>query len=184
MKRTPIERFVVLALLALMAIHPGFGQPAPQQPQLPAQDIVFVIDNSGSMEAQPVPSDPLRLRGVAASLILDAAELSSNVEAGLVLFSDAAETDGQLHPPDLIRQRLQADRLPQAQGATNMDDAMAKAISLLSGSTAAIKRIVMITDGVPSDGTGNRSTSQERAIRDNLVPHAQRAGIQIFALGL
>jgi hypothetical protein len=38
---------------------------------LPNQNIVLIIDNSESMK----DSDPLRLRGVAASLILDAADL-------------------------------------------------------------------------------------------------------------
>lgn len=161
-----------LSLSAAVA-QPTGGQP----PQLPLQHIVFVIDNSSSMENQANPSDPLRLRGVAASLILDAAELASNVEAGLVFFSDGAESDGRLHPPDVIRQRLQSDGLPASQGGTNMHAGLERAISMFSGSAASIKKIVLITDGEPDAG-------QSQSIVGSLVPHAQQAGIQIFALGL
>lgn len=130
----------------------------------------MVIDNSGSM----TQSDPLRLRGVAAGLILDAVEVSSDVKAGLVMFSDQAQTDGQLGDTDRIRQRLQAAQLPSPNGGTNMEQALEKAIGMLSNSTADIKRIVIITDGQPDS---------EGGILTNLVPHARQAGIQIFALG-
>lgn len=177
MKTLTLRALLHSGLLLLLAV-PLFAQSAPPQaPPLPQQDIVFVIDNSSSMELPPQPSDPLRLRGVAASLILDAVQLTSTVQAGLVFFSDAATTDHQLHEPDLIRQRLQAARLPDADGGTNMEDGLAQAIAMLSSSTAPTRRIVLITDGMPN-------SPQEKTIPANLVPHAKLAGIEIFAIGL
>ncbi|HEX8153550.1 MAG TPA: vWA domain-containing protein, partial [Thermoanaerobaculia bacterium] len=145
---------------------------------LPRQHIVMVVDNSNSMDMPPLPSDPLRLRGVAASLVLDAAELSSDVEAGLVLFDGDAQSDQKLHPPDVIRQRLDGQRLPPAGSGTNIKHALEIALSMLSGSTASIKRIVLITDGMPWP------PSQQQEIIREVVPNAERAGVQIFALGL
>ena len=160
--------FIVL-LAALIAVG-AFAQPAPQLPPIPRQDVVMVIDNSASM----LQSDPLRLRGVAAGLILDAVEISSDVQAGLVMFSDNAETDGHFHEVDWVRHRLQAAQLPAPHGGTNMEEALEKALGMLATSSADIKRIVIVTDGVPASQTG---------ILQNLVPHAMQAGVQIFALG-
>jgi len=175
-RRAPQTRtaLLLMLLLAVLLVRPAVSQAQPR-----SQHIVFVIDNSGSMAS----TDPLRLRGVAASLILDVAELSSNVQAGLVHFSDAATSDGRLHPPNEIREQLQGDRLPQANGATNMQEALEKALAILRGSTAPLKKIVLITDGVPADFIG-QSTRQEQVIRDTLVPQAKQAGVQIYALGL
>lgn len=160
---------VILMITAAVAASAQSAAPV----TLPKQHIVFVIDNSGSMAT----SDPLGLRGVAASLVLDAAEISSDVEAGLVLFSDHSQTDGKLHSSDEIRQSLGPTRLPPAGGGTNLYDALARAIAIFSNSTAAIKRIVLITDGMP-DG------NQAAEIVAKLVPAAQAAGIQVFALGM
>jgi uncharacterized protein YegL len=168
----------ILALTFLIAAMPVLAQSAPPPQTLPKQDIVFVIDNSGSMEQPPTASDPLRLRGIAAGLILDAVEVSSEVQAGLVIFSDDADTDGKLHKDTTqIRQRLRPDRLDDAHGSTNMLDALTKALAILSGSTADRKRIVLITDGAPNPGQGP-------VILKTLVPAAQSAHIQLFALGL
>jgi len=58
-----------------------------------------------------------------------------------------------------------------------MYDALAKAMAMFNNPKAAIKRIVLITDGMPN---GNQAPE----IVAKLVPAAQAAGIQIFALGL
>lgn len=172
-----MRSLLICGLMALM-VAPAPAQTSPLTPTLPKQDIVFVIDNSGSMEMPPAASDPLRLRGIAAGLILDAVEISSDVQAGLVMFSDDADTDGRLYKDTTqIRQRLHPGRLPEAHGSTNMLDALTKALAMLSGSSADRKRIVLITDGNPNPG-------QAPAILKTLVPTAQNAHVQIFALGL
>src|ERR1700692_2544636 len=97
-------RWPVIILLTASATISGYSQTVPQPSPIPTQEIVMVIDNSGSM----AQSDPLRLRGVAPGLILDAVEVTSDVKAGLVMFNNVAETDGQFHETDKVRQRLQA----------------------------------------------------------------------------
>ncbi|MBV8516181.1 MAG: VWA domain-containing protein [Acidobacteria bacterium] len=163
--------FAVLCVLPMMTAT-AFAQSA--LPPLSKQDIVFVIDNSSSMGG-PTGSDPLSLRGVAASLILDAVELASDVQAGVVFFSDGTTTDGRLHPPDEIRRRLQAGRLPVAAGGTNMAAGLDDALTILATSKASLRRIVLISDGMPTTST---------PITSAIVPHAVAAGIQIFALGV
>lgn len=170
---------IVLLAIALSLLSAGlFAQASPQPPPLPVQHIVFVVDNSGSMAM----NDNMGLRGVAACLILDAVELASDVEAGVVKFNDTVITDGQLHPPNDIRESLQAGHLGTPEGGTNMQDALSRAIGMLSTGAADKKRIVLITDGEPEGGAGR--AAQEEFIRNNLVPNAKQAGIEIFALGI
>jgi hypothetical protein len=170
------RRWFLLAVLAVCASGSTLSQPK----ELPRQDLVFVIDNSGSMEG----ADPLRLRGVAAGLVLDAAQLAAKVEAGLVLFSDSV-TPYPLQDPDKVREKLQADQIPPSAGGTNMQAALEAAFELLRTSTAPTRRIVMITDGTPADGSTPASGArQAEVIRNELVGRAVGAGIQLYALGL
>jgi len=170
------NRYLVWLLLLSLIASAAVAQSSPQAPPLPLQHIVFVVDNSSSMEQ----NDNMGLRGVAACLMLDAVELSSDVEAGIVKFNDAVTTDGQLHPPGDIRELLQAGHLGDLGGGTNMQEALSRAIGMLSGSKAEKKRIVLITDGQPAPG----EAEQKRFILNNLVPNAKQVGIEIFALGL
>jgi uncharacterized protein YegL len=166
----------VMALFFLIGLRSTviLAQAPFQPPPLPLQHVVFVIDNSGSMEG-PNGSDPLRLRGVAASLVLDAVELSSNVEAGLIFFDSRATIEAKLGPTDDVRRKLQGGRLPATGGGTNMAAGIEQALTMLSGSKADVRRIVLISDGVPDD---------PNTVLNQLVPHATAAGVQIFALGL
>jgi uncharacterized protein YegL len=167
------SRFVA-GLLISLSVTAAQAQSTP----LPRQDIVFVIDNSTSMEAQPAPSDPLRLRGVAACLVLDAAELASDVQAGLVLFDQSIHgIDRLFHRPDIIRQRLQGSKLPEVGPGTNMYEALEVALSMFSNSTAEVKRIVLITDGAPNEGQADK-------IKTTHVQAAKKSNVQIYAIGL
>ena len=161
-------------ILVLLTAATSAAAQAPQPPPLPTQDLVFVIDNSGSMTT----TDPLRLRGVAAELILDAVEISSVVQAGLVIFEDRATVHADLgNDTTRVRQPLHPNRMPDAVGSTNMLDGLNAAIAMFSGSKADRKRIVLITDGAPNPGQGT-------GILQNSIPAAKAAGIEIFALGL
>jgi uncharacterized protein YegL len=140
---------------------------------LPSQDIVLVIDNSGSMKE----TDPLRLRGVAASLVLDAAALVSSLKAGIVFFSTSADADTKFDEPERIKFRLQSDKLPAEEGGTNMQAALEAALNLLQASTAQQKKIILLTDGGPDPG-------QDATIRSTLVPRIKASGIKLYALGL
>jgi hypothetical protein len=174
MRTTPARGVELMFFLAMLVTIGGTSFAQPALPPLPKQDIVFVIDNSSSMGG-PTGSDPLALRGVAASLMLDAVELASDVQAGVVFFSDGTTTDGRLHTPDEIRKKLQAGRLPAAAGGTNMAAGLEDAMTILASSKAQLRRIVLISDGMPNN---------PGPIISAIVPHAAAAGIQIFALGV
>ena len=149
--------------------------------ELPSQDIVFVIDNSGSMQK----TDPLRMRGVAASLILDAAELvSRDLRAGIVFFNTTITPDAQLSSPQVIKSRLQSDRLPIEEGGTNIQGGLEAAFNLLKSSTGEQKKIILLTDGIPESISGVKDVAQIKSIQTTVVPNIRAAGIKILALGL
>src|SRR6185295_11940167 len=155
-------------LLLLLALACAGDSLLGQVPLLPAQNLVLVIDNSSSMSGH----DPQGLRGVAGSLILDSAELGSDLRAGLVYFSDSVDQRCSLATPAEVREQLRPGRLPDPDGGTNLEGGLQAAIGLLSGSAAPIKRIVLITDGQPNPGQGP-------VILSSLVNQAARSGIQI-----
>jgi hypothetical protein len=163
-----IVRSVCLALV-LAVVWPSLGS----SQNLPAQHLVLVIDNSGSMSS----TDPDGLRGVAGSLVLDSAELGSDLKAALIYFGDSSELRRPLSAPDEIREEMRPGRLPEPGGGTNLEAGLRQAFGVLSGSTAALRRIVVITDGSPGGG-------QESTILGTLVGQAQQDGIEILALGL
>jgi hypothetical protein len=167
---TVLARWAVALSLIGALVLPAAAQTAAAQPAaIPKQDLVLVVDNSSSM----AQSDPMQLRGVAGCLILDAVEIASDVRAGLVNFSTQVTTL-PFQDTDHIRQRLGPKQLPAPDGGTNMEEALNQAVAMFAGSTADIKRIVLITDGVPDSPGG---------ILTNIMPHAKQAGIEIFALG-
>jgi hypothetical protein len=165
----------IRAIFLIVLIGAAFGGLAAlgQAPQLPAQHLVLVIDNSSSMKDH----DPQGLRGVAGSLILDSAELGSDLKAALIYFSGSAEIRRPLSPPAEIREQLRPAALPDPDGSTNLEAALKSAIETLAGSSASVRRIVIITDGQPDPG-------QPAIIVGSLVPQAEAAGIQILSLGL
>ena len=151
-----------------------------QTAERPLHQIVFAIDNSQSM----AQTDPTGLRGVAAGLILDGAALDAELQAGLVLFNDRVETDGQLVSVQELRKRLVPGPggIPEPSGSTNMADGLERALGHFQGSGSERRTIVLISDGQPATLTGP-DPEQEKRILQQLVPHAQSLGVRIYALG-
>ncbi|HCB15037.1 MAG TPA: hypothetical protein DEP36_15935, partial [Gammaproteobacteria bacterium] len=102
--------------------------------------IVMGVDNSGSTGQ----TDPNRLRGVAAQLILDALVLPCDaIQVGTVFFNSQVTGDNALGAEKDARQRL-ASQLEET-GHTDMEGAMIQALMLLENSNAAHKVIVLLT---------------------------------------
>lgn len=170
-----ISRWVTLLFFWAVATNPSLAQ------ERSRHHIVFAIDNSGSM----AQTDPTGLRGVAAGLILDGTALGAEVEAGLVLFNDRVESEGQLLSVDDLRLRLEPGPggIPEPSGSTNMEAALERALGILQKSSAQQRSVVLITDGNPATAQGAADPQQRQRILGELVPHATQTGIRIYALG-
>jgi len=130
-------------------------------------------------------TDPLRMRGVAACLILDAAELvSRDLRAGIVFFNTTITPDDQLSSPQVVKLRLHSDRLPVEEGGTNIQGGLEAALNLLKNSTGEQKKIILLTDGIAESISGGRDSDQIKAIQTTVVPNIRAAGIKLLALGL
>lgn len=141
-------------------------------------DIVLVVDNSGSTRQ----SDPNRLRGVAAQLILDALVLpSANVRVGVVFFNSQVSGDDVLGSEADARKKLSSQL--EESGNTDMEGGMTQALKLLESSTATQKIIVVLTDGAPDPRGDGNDHGQIDILRNDLAPLAANWGVKIFALG-
>ena len=176
--------------------------------ELPSQAIVCVIDNSRSMHTiddtgnvdRDNSSDEFNLRGVACNLILDAAELYSNVEAGLIFFDDKVfynsplVIDGnkkfKLTKTDSIRKSLKPNVLLIPDGCTNTAAGIETAVELLKTSNAQWKKIILITDGNPSVKSLSVNSlicqDDQNQIQSILALSSQleQFGIKLFSIGL
>ncbi|MDZ7344921.1 MAG: VIT and VWA domain-containing protein [candidate division KSB1 bacterium] len=167
----------------LLTHRPDAGKPgyfmlliSPQanlaEDQPPGQDLVFVLDTSGSMAGE-------KLQQAKAALRYCLQRLGHRDRFGLVTFSSEA----RLFRPSLasIEAREEAlwhlDRL-EATGGTNLNEALLAAIDLLRASALARSMIIFLTDGLPSSGV-----QDEGQIRRN-VQNANRSGIRLFSFGV
>lgn len=162
-----MRRFLASLVLALAATV-----------ALAAQDVVLVLDNSGSMR----PLDPTYRSRAAAGVFLDA--LPADAHVGLILFDHSVRLTNPLALADA------AHKAALAQGLKAMDlrgqftqspSALEAAILELSlrGRPEAARVIVFATDGLVD--TGSPALDRERAtwMRGDLVAQAAAARIRI-----
>lgn len=165
---------VVNLLLIMLGLTPGAWAWAAD----PTTDLVLLIDNSSSNRQ----TDPNRLRGIAAELILDALTLpGTKIRVGVIFFASQVSGDETLGAEADARKKLRTQL--DEDGATNMEGGLTQALKLLQSSTATHKLIVMMTDGAP-DPRGQGDEGQMATIQTRLTPLAVQEGIKIFALGL
>jgi len=136
-----------------------------------ANDIVFVLDCSGSMAGEKMDQARNALR-------FCLQRLGPDDRFGVVDFSSNA----RLFAPQLRqgRQAIQdalgyVDRL-EASGGTNINEALLAGLDLLRGSDHAT--IIFLTDGLPTSGV-----TDEGEIRRN-VKKVNRAGLRLYTFGV
>jgi len=136
--------------------------------QVQPQDIVFVLDTSGSMRADKMEQARDALR-----YCLN--HLGDRDRFGLISFS----TDVEVFRPELRPASARDDALYfvdqlEASGGTNINEALLAAANLLQGTAGTI---VFITDGLPSIGI-----TDEADIRANV--QEANAGVRVFSFGV
>lgn len=141
---------------------------ASSKPYFAERDVVLVLDASGSMNGTPL----METKKAATKFVDTVLEQSANI--GIVKYDDQAEvvsnfsTDG-----NVLKSAI--NNLGTG-GATDIEDGLSKAESMLSSSSGNKKIIVLMSDGEPNDGK----------VGEELIAYAdelKKKDIYIYTLG-
>ncbi len=145
--------------------------PSDERPsRLAPQDIVFVLDTSGSMSGEKMAQAQDALRYCLS-------HLGANDRFGVVAFSSDLDVFRQdLRPASTHEDALYFVDQLEARGGTNIHAALLKAAQLLEDSERGL--VLFLTDGLPSVGT----TDEEKIRTD--VAEALSANTRLFAFGV
>jgi Ca-activated chloride channel family protein len=129
-------------LLVLLAPKTGFGEE-----ELPAKDIVFVFDTSGSMAGDKI--DQARR-----ALVFCLDNLAKEDRFNVVTFATSLrEFDDELvqASDDTVENAIDFVEKMKAVGGTNIEEAMTSALKMLRGSSRP-SMVLFLTDGYPTVG--------------------------------
>jgi Mg-chelatase subunit ChlD len=145
-------------------------------------DIVFVLDNSGSMKK----NDPNFItRQVVTNFVSD---LGETARLGMVIFDETAELVEPLSLLDNSKIRatfLKSLDLIDFKGKfTNSPAAVERAVYELKthGRRDAEKTIIFLTDGIVDTGNKNQDLEKEKWLKEDLTQDSKNAGIRIFGI--
>ncbi len=146
-----------------------------------AQDIVLLIDNSGSMRK----NDPQSLTKQAVAQFVQSSPAGSRV--ALIMFDKKVEVLAPLTPVnettrlDLL---TRLDRIDFKGPLTNSSEALSRAIETLKqpGEPRGTKTVVFISDGIIDTGNPTRDLKSAETMRGELAAAAVEAEIRIFAI--
>ncbi|MGH8489010.1 MAG: VWA domain-containing protein [Gammaproteobacteria bacterium] len=167
-------RRIVTHLFATLALIMSTALPA-------AQDIVLLIDNSGSMRK----NDPQSLTKQAVAKFVQDSPAGSRL--GLIMFDKKVEVLAPLTP---INETTRLDLLTRLERIdfrgplTNSGDALSRAIEELKqpGRPGDTKTIVFMSDGIIDTGNPARDLKAAETMRGQLATAAFDAEIRIFTI--
>ncbi len=150
-------------------------------PAAAAQEIVLLIDNSGSM----IENDPQSLTKQAVAQFVQASPDGSRV--ALIKFDKAVEVLSPLLPMNettRLDMLTRLDRINFKGPLTNSGEALARAIEELRhwGKSTVTKTIVFMSDGIIDTGNKTRDLKTAEKMRADLARTAVDAGIRIFSI--
>lgn len=137
------------------------------------KDIIFVLDRSGSMSGTKIE----QLKEAFSTII---GELPEQDRFNIIVFNDEIQQYSPSLLPATEDNRNIAVRYINsitAEGTTNINAAMLTALHMFNYSEERLPVIVMLTDGLPTEGVTNTG-----AIRSNVLD-ANEAEVSIFTLG-
>lgn len=145
-------------------------------------DMVFVLDNSGSM----IANDPdFIIHKVVTDFMQN---LGPGVRLGMVIFDTQAllaEPLAEIDAPETRSRLLASLQKINYQGQyTNTPAAVERAIYELktNGNPAARQIIVLLTDGIVDTGNKAEDIESERWLKEQLTLESKKLGIQIFGI--
>lgn len=170
-RRTHILFVIALAALALLFV--GLADPhIPLEQTKEGVNVVLVIDDSGSMQANDYKPSRIEAAKSAADILLR--NLDPKDSAGVVVFESGATTAAYLSPDkDRVREKL-ASVSPRT-GQTAIGDGLALAIDMAKSIPNKKNVVILLSDGVNNAGVISP---------DEAVGFANAAGIQVFTVGL
>ncbi len=164
----------ILVFLAMAAI-------AASTANATSQDIILIIDNSGSMKK----NDPQFLtRKTVAEFVSGLAEQQ---RAGLLLFGTQSRLISDLHSSSQLNSRIKAGELAKIDYRDMWTDTAA-AIELalyelkMNGATGAEAVIIILTDGIVDTGDKQDSERRREWIMGGLAQQAHQANVRVFSI--
>ncbi|MGH6636345.1 MAG: FHA domain-containing protein [Gammaproteobacteria bacterium] len=153
---------------------PAAAQIGPSTPVTLLQDIVLVLDNSGSMKN----NDPRFLTKDAVARFVE--DVPDEARLSVVIF------DKQVRATPLgSRDGINLAQLNYRGPLTNIPAAVQRAIQeLKDNGRAGAKSILLLTDGVVDTGDRARDQKVTRWLREQLASDADDSGIRIFTIAL
>lgn len=135
-------------------------------------DLALVIDRSGSMSGDKIENARAAARALVSQLLptdtLTIIHYGSDVRMLKRHAADAAGKEAMLAYIDSIR----------VDGGTNLSGALQRARAAMAGSDAKVRRAILISDGVPTEG----DTEPSHLLR--LAEQIHQSGISVSAIGV
>lgn len=127
---------------------------------MPSLAMVMAIDHSGSMGDSMAGSSRLDLAKESAQRAVE--QLSEQDQVGVIAFDDTAKWIAPLQSMENAEEVLWAIGGLRLGGGTMMYSSIEEAYSALKASDAAIKHLILLTDGQPADGGFETLVSEMR----------------------
>lgn len=167
-----------LLIGAALFVMPGMSQAAPA----PEMDLMFVIDNSGSMHK----NDPGFLTPRTVRTFMN--QLPDETRVGMVLFDQKARLLESLSPlsDSQAKQRLIAslNQVDYKGRYTNSAAGIERALYELktSGRAQANKCIIFLTDGIVDTGRPQKDLELTQWLKNDLASECRDLGVRIFGI--
>ncbi len=156
----------------------------PEQLLVPSAAVMIVIDNSGSMSA-PVGGTMLSQQQVAnegAAMAIETLDKSDLV--GVISFNGDFRIEVPFGPNSNPRRNADRVRAIGTGGGTNLYPAMMAAAEMLSGAEAAVKHMIVLTDGQSqgdaNDGFAVASEMRKRGMTVSSIAIGDGADVQVL----
>jgi len=150
--------------------------------KLPKMDIMFVLDNSGSMQK----NDPMFITREVVTNFLD--HVIQGYRFGMVIFDNDArlvEPLVDIKDPEVYARFIRSlDRLDLKGQFTNIPAGVERAIYELKTNAGKDipKVIILLTDGIVDTGNRQQDLEDEKWLKEQLTQESKRCGIRIFGV--
>ncbi len=167
------EWMFYLSLLVLVFMIIGFSNPhIPLKQTKEGVNVVLVLDDSGSMQANDYK--PTRLEAAKRSAEILLKSLKEKDDVGIVIFESGATTAAYLSPyKEKVIEKLRD--IKQKQGRTAIGDGLSLGIDMATSIPNKKKVVILLSDGVNNAGV----ISPQEAIK-----FAKTNKIQVYTIGL
>lgn len=166
-------QWVFLLLLALLFAISNNAFAASNEVQ--ADEVVFLLDTSGSMNAQD------KDRGAIDAIRQAVYSLPTGYQAGLVAYNTGIQT---VIPFGTDTEQMEAQlSAVKYSGYTNAGEGLSQAMALFSDQDGVNRTIIMMTDG-EIDMPDKQEKVQSQAMYNNAVEQAKAKGIKIYIVAV